>query len=179
MHLILDLDNTLLYGEIRHNKLFKLLFRPYLAKFLDYCFHNFETVNIWTAGTRYYFEAIYPELMKYVPEGKSFNLIYTSEKCTYKIKEYMGICTHRYVIKKIRKMVKKIPGATINNTLIVDDNYITAIQNYGNFVGISPFHGNDTDTELLNLIYKLKVIITHYKKHMTVRNMEKRSISLV
>lgn len=176
MHLILDLDNTLLYAEIKSNKLSKLLFRPCLREFLRYCFDTFESVNIWTAGTRYYFDAVYPELLKYLPENKSFGLIYTSERCTYKTKEYMGTCTHRYVIKKIRKMIKKISGATVHNTLIIDDNHMTAIKNYGNFVQIAPYHGNDTDMELIYLIHKLKSICKHYRTHLTVRNMEKRFI---
>lgn len=84
MHLVLDIDETLShtqsipYGELLLNHKYReynslistfwldkgycLIRRPHLDTFLDFCFENFETVSVWTAGVDAYAYTVVDQL---------------------------------------------------------------------------------------------------------------------
>jgi hypothetical protein len=82
------------------------------------------------------------------------------------------------VEKRLKKLFRSkcmYKDYTRNNTIILDDNPFTFRKNYGNAVGVIPYFGGHVDCELLSVaIYLLKVLIPHFQKHGTMRDLEKR-----
>jgi len=83
--IILDLDNTLIhsiynckcYGDFTFDG-YSIYKRPYLEKFIDYCFTNFDHVIIWSLGGREYVESIIDNIL-----GKKYDplLILAKDNC--------------------------------------------------------------------------------------------------
>ncbi|SNW62037.1 NLI interacting factor-like phosphatase [Orpheovirus IHUMI-LCC2] len=171
LHAVLDVDNTLLKSEVKCGQLKSIAFRPYLKEFLLYLFENFETVSIWTAGNKLYFNELQPKIEEYLPPNKYFHKIFTSERCTIKHHIQNGDIL---VLKKLKKLIKQLPNANVHNTIIIDDNKTTAIKNYGNLLPIYPYYGEEEDTALKDCIIVLEYIKEMYKGDGTVRKIDKR-----
>lgn len=131
-NVILDLDNTLLnsltFREVKKfpktkeekfdyvdmDKSFRVYFRPYLQKFLDYLFTNFN-VSVWSAGSKSYVSYIVENIILSNPKRK-LDLVLFSYHCSYS-KRFLK-CT-----KDINMLWEelKLKGYTKYNTVIIDD----------------------------------------------------------
>eukprot|EP00026_Physarum_polycephalum_P005471 Phypoly_transcript_05505.p1 GENE.Phypoly_transcript_05505~~Phypoly_transcript_05505.p1 ORF type:complete len:468 (+),score=64.30 Phypoly_transcript_05505:86-1405(+) len=86
LHLFLDIDGTLVHSmparlhtpdqgtpDLWLTEIFAISYkRPGIDTFLAFCFQNFKSVSIWTAGTEAYAQAIARRL---APQGRTFSMI--------------------------------------------------------------------------------------------------------
>lgn len=157
-NIILDMDHTLFDTD-------SMKPRPFLKDFLRFCFVNFETVAIWTAANRSWFDNVYKKVLSdALPLGEDFHFVWTGEKCS-RCAIVMDGCYDKFDAvntKPLKKIWKKY-GPVINkhNTLIVDDNPFTYVGNYGNAIPISPYHGSDDDRAFIHLIVFLATLLPH------------------
>jgi len=133
-NLILDLDNTLLSsvpiedfakGKVDPSKINKfdvtrmddyyLIFhRPYLQKFLDYIFRNYN-VSVWSAGTKDYVLFIVKNIILSKP-GRKLDYVMFRYHCKISEDIYGNTKDLRLLWDYFR-----FPGYTETNTFIVDD----------------------------------------------------------
>lgn len=159
-HLVLDLDETLVHtfedmtsaGEFSEliegdeekmanfysidfpagETLFGYI-RPYADYFLDVAFNEFESVGVWSAGSKFYVETI----VKLVFKGRPLRFVMSREDCNeLRIKTEEIPC--RY--KPLANIYKAQPDHTAANTLIVDDRHDVCSLNCINNVVIPEFH---------------------------------------
>ena len=167
--LILDLDETLIYGSLK--KLdrdsdfdvgpFMIYERPDLYYFLKTVSVFFD-LAIWSSGTDDYVYGISFYLRKYFSEWK---FIWGRKKCVAK----MNFDTYETDYIKDLKIIKRF-GFDLNRVLIVDDTPIKVSRNYGNAIYVKPFFGEKDDTELQSLVIYLK----HLLDFSDFRKVEKR-----
>ncbi|MCU0541902.1 MAG: HAD family hydrolase [Oscillatoriaceae cyanobacterium Prado104] len=167
--LILDLDETLIYGN--ETSLYRkadflvepyyIYKRPFLDVFLKKCFEWFE-VAVWTSSTSSYAIAIVSAIFEN-PENLSF--VWARDRCTivYDIEwlEY-------YYRKNIKKVKRK--GYPLESIIVVDDTPQKWERSYGNLVRVHPFEGDETDNELQYLLLYLEQL----KSVENIRSVEKR-----
>ena len=170
MHIVLDVDGTLISeGKTKE----EVKARPHLGEFLDFCFAAFESVSIWTAASREYFDEVHsPFLREY-----KFQHIFTGEKCTrtYQSSLYWSVQPQCLVKKSLRKFWKlKDQGYNQDNTIIIDDTPETYRNNYGNGIPIDSYYGNTDDMVLKDLKDFLKQLKMIYQNTGSIRQVEKR-----
>ena len=168
--LILDLDETLIYGimapvpdlkedfQVGSYYVYK---RPQLSEFLDFARKNF-LVAIWTASTYDYAEEIVAEI---TPQDCPLEFVWSRKRCTRKFNE---LDYSIQWIKDLRKVKKK--GYSLDKTIMVDDTPAKLVRNYGNLVRVNPFEGNPRDRELLGL----QKYLLELREVTNVRKIEKR-----
>jgi TFIIF-interacting CTD phosphatase-like protein len=171
--LILDLDETLFHAteiefldemNIPHDFMmddfYHVYLRPHLQDFLKTAFEYFD-VAVWTSASQSYAEDI---VKKIFPDNLKF--LYTREQCTKKL----DYDTMEFVYLKNLKNLKKL-GYDINKLLIVDDSPEKVAQNYGNYIPITPFYGDQKDIQLK----LLKDYIITLADRDDIRKLEKRN----
>lgn len=159
-HLVLDLDGTLVHtvaideivglqpGEehpesptsklLLNGKEHILFGRPYIREFLRFCFENFESVSVWTAGTQKYAEHVVETLFETRPK-----LLWTRKDCMLK-----GNCH----IKPLSQMAVAL-GAELATVRVLDDNVMTFCLNRERALYIKSWSFSETqDKHLLRLI---------------------------
>lgn len=166
MHLILDLDGTLIYCEDERDH--KIKTRPFLAEFIRFCFQHCETVSIWSAGSPQYVKMIVEHILQpMVPDGHFF--IIRNRDMTHISYHH----DHIRVEKRLKRLWKsrkcRDRGMRPHNTIIVDDNPEVCTRNYGNAIYVEPYRGDDPDFTLLILKEYLLYILDR-----DVRSIEKR-----
>jgi TFIIF-interacting CTD phosphatase-like protein len=170
-NIILDLDNTLLnsltFKEVKNfsqskaklfdyvdmDKSYRVYLRPYLQKFLDFLFENYN-VSIWTAASKSYATFIIDNIILIKPERK-LDLVLFSYHCSYS-KKFLKCA------KDIMMLWEelKLKGYTRENTTILDDlpEIHKTLPNYtikAKYFDVLQ-RGSENDKFLLNLISKLK-----------------------
>ena len=167
--LILDLDECLIHSvhktqvsEMSYNfyknsfdvldEMYRTMKRPHLEDFLNYAFDNFN-VAVWTAAGADYAS----EILKNIGINEADLAFFYSEKnCTPKYDYGDGWGMGHYIYyKNISKLKKR--GFDMEKILMIDDKP-EYIDSYGNVIKISPFYGDDSDTELLSMIKYLNLI---------------------
>lgn len=159
-HLILDLDETLVHtfgpedqfmnfieflSEDQKKRLYSMKFpegdilfgyiRPYAEDFLRVAFAEFESVGVWSAGTKYYVEKVVELIFKeqqpvFVLSRDQCNELKISdetEPCRYKP---LDVIYHRY------------PDHNEKNTVIVDDRHDVCALNCMNNIRVPEFDLN-------------------------------------
>lgn len=170
-NIILDLDNTLLnsltFKEVKNfpqskqkfftyvdmDKSYRVYLRPYLQKFLDFLFANYN-VSIWTAASKSYATFIIDNIILVKPERK-LDLVLFSYHCSYS-KKFLKCA------KDIMMLWEelKLKGYTKENTTILDDlpEIHKTLPNYtikAKYFDVLK-KGSEKDRFLLDLIHKLK-----------------------
>ena len=133
-HILLDLDQTLIYGYPAEDfdfkkgmdkakqftfhdmeKLYIIFERPHVQEFLDYIFKNF-TVSIWTAASKDYAMYVIEHVIKPKKKGRKLDYVFFSYHCD--ISDHLKSGT-----KDLRILweVYNISGYTPENTIIIDD----------------------------------------------------------
>jgi len=128
VHFVLDLDQTLIYGEATKNvkgkskltqydmeKEYIIFERPYLQEFLDYIFEHC-IVTVWTAASKNYATFIIDNVLL---KKKDRNIDFVLFKYHVTISE--KYTKHTKDLKMFWENFK-IKGYTEKNTLILDDN---------------------------------------------------------
>lgn len=167
--LILDLDETLIYGTeekldrdadfiIQGIYVYK---RPYLDDFLKEMNQYYE-LAIWSSGSKEYVETIVDRI---IPEGIVLRFVWSRERCTLK----RDIELDQYFFLKNLKKVKKL-GFELEKILIVDNTPSKVSLNYGNAIYPLDYEGDESDQELLYLSQYLKRL----KDVENFRKIEKR-----
>lgn len=196
-NLILDLDGTLIDAQtpagassalilgrsapahvcganLGHLRIYK---RPGLDAFLEWCFHNFDNVGIWTLSASEWLDEVLDNVLSHFPRHK-WTLLWTAERAT-KLRHTSE--SHSMSDVKFVKDLKKVfrnkelrrRGFTRWNTLIVEDTPGNCVRNYGNAVYVSAFDvvSSQRDEELAHLT-------TYFQKTLlpsvNVRHIEKR-----
>lgn len=183
MHIILDLDETLVRVIIDQDEesIEKIIFRPYLYKFIRFLFKNFESVSIWSAGSKEYVKIVMSSLKRYLPNGKSFRFVYSLNECEFKhlISKQQCFCRHTeyktILIKPLKKIFEKYEDMNQLNTVIIDDTDDTFSENYENAIWIQKFYGEKNDDCLLKVAEKLHEIKTKKKIGNLEIDWEKKS----
>src|SRR5690606_6470295 len=128
-NVILDLDNTLVsaieYQKLNNiyrntnlkyhilDKSFIIFERPYVQRFLDFLFKNFN-VSIWSAGTKDYVLFIIKNVIQTSPSRKIHTILHY-DHCVMSSKFYPD------TPKDLRFLYNIIKGYKSSNTFIIDD----------------------------------------------------------
>lgn len=180
MNIILDMDQTLIF-EVHP--------RPYLDVFLEVCFLKFQKVSIWTAASPEWFdyvnEHIFSPILRKISDKYGlcikFDFVFTRKRCSFVRDTESPFADVFFIEKRLNKLFRskeKYKDYTRDNTIIFDDDAFTFRKNYGNALRALPYFGGSNghiDDELICFaIYIIKVLIPHFKKERTVRNLDKR-----
>jgi TFIIF-interacting CTD phosphatase-like protein len=169
-NIILDIDETLIHcvfdnsnkNKSRYDNIFvisgikyNIIHRPYLKEFINFIFKYFDTVNIWTAATHDYAKKIICNILhkdltnkKYIDKLKFFNT-----------RKHVNLDGSKELNKIFSSKYAKQLNITDKNTVMIDDKHCVFKHNKGNGIIIAPFMGSPNDTELLNLINFLKIML--------------------
>ena len=145
--LILDLDETLLYGsEQPLNREpdfvagpYSIYKRPGVEAFLQEMSSIFE-LAVWTASTPSYAKEVVPEI---VPASINLSFVWARDRCTLSFDRN----THSHEWMKNLGKVKR-RGYNLENVVMLDDTPRKLANHYGNLLPIRPFEGDESDTEL-------------------------------
>lgn len=175
-HIILDVDNTLLYTantklkssdkkesydfmiNLGSGKGFVYL-RPDLKEFLEFCFNRYKTVSIWTLGNSFYLESILKGLRKELKLPLKFNIVYTYEDTPEKYYEDIGAVMNIKDLNKIWEDPKyKDLNIHKNNTIFIDDRSDVLRETPGNHIEVHKYIGqkkDETFTKLMQFLEKI------------------------
>ena len=161
MHIILDLDETLLHsismtefikldlevlsglnkfhkrtlfltGEgIPVDEMFMVILRPHLFTFIDWCFRNAESVSVWSAGTKEYVQEIVDCVFS-INQKKELKFVWSRKQtCEF----------HRLHYKPLSKVYNKFPEMNASNTFLIDDKaqLHSRMNSTMNIIPIAPF----------------------------------------
>ncbi|MHB8899191.1 MAG: NIF family HAD-type phosphatase [Thermoguttaceae bacterium] len=156
--LILDLDETLIYGAEREGTRpcdfrigpFHVYTRPYLDDFLSGVGRHF-CLAIWSSASSDYVAGIAQRIL---PAGLEWVFVWSRERCI--AKRNLETFETEYV-KDLKKA--KRAGFDLAQVLIVDDTRHKVARNYGNAIYIAPFEGDPADAELPLLLEYLKSLL--------------------
>lgn len=135
-HLFLDLDGTLIGGDVIP------IPRPHLDGFLSFCFDNFDHVYIWTAAM-----PIWVMRCRSIFSSFKFDMTFYRTSC-----EIRG----DLLVKPFEKIWQRYPTMNPKKCILIDDNPDCFCNNPENAMLVPTFMGSDDDIELLILIDKLK-----------------------
>jgi RNA polymerase II subunit A small phosphatase-like protein len=156
--LILDLDETLIYGAEREGARpcafrvgpFHVYKRPYLDEFLSSVGTHYR-LAIWSSATEGYVAEITQHIL---PAGLEWAFVWSRDRCT--AKRNLETFGTEY-IKDLKKV--KRAGFDLARILVVDDTRHKVARNYGNAVYIAPFEGDPADEELPLLLKYLESLV--------------------
>lgn len=167
MHLVLDLDETLIHVSmtpikepdfvftIQGNKYFGKK-RPSLDLFLKFVFDRFNSVSVWTAATAEYARKVLCHIM--TPEQRK-RLVFV------KTRRDLETGVPGPYFKPLRKIFESIKAKEIGmipqNTIMIDDRDDVLCDNPGNGIKMPPWRGLANDTYLAKLLIVLDGILQH------------------
>lgn len=178
--LILDVDETLIRAtdpqsdpppprvDFRVGP-FPVMKRPHVEDFLRWCFASplFKTA-VWSAGGEDYVHGVLKNLL--LPhETPAF--VFTSRRCTrhWVSPDEWSATEDRFVQLKDLKKVRA-RGYSLDRVLALDDVAAAYRRSYGNLVRIRPFHGDDSDQELV----RVRPFLEQWFQAPSVRRIDKR-----
>ena len=145
--LILDLDETLIFGAerpLQRNADFRvgpfyIYKRPYVDQFLTSVSQVYD-LAVWSSASEDYVTGIaHHPALNFV----QWRFVWARARCIARLNPETF---ETDFIKDLRK-VKRL-GFDLNRTLIVDDTPSKVCRNYGNAIYVSPFVGDEEDTDL-------------------------------
>lgn len=164
-HIVLDLDGTLIATDANNNP----CPRPFLYDFLIFCFENFKSVSIWTAANFEWLNVIMKEILEPFLRntGHKFRFTWTHEMCDKRYEKLVFTPYHTdsynfVYVKSLKKAWNKYLDMNKGNTIIIDDNIYSSLDNLENSFEIKPWKYDDyVDNELKNLMNSLKKLLFH------------------
>ncbi len=168
--LILDLDETIIHATetpLGHTPDFMILGqyhvyrRPFLDEFLRFCFEHFR-VGVWTSSSLDYAQAVVAQAIE--PIGP-LEFLWDRERCTNRYDAELG---QSYFVKDLGKLKKR--GYALEQVLMIDDSKEKLERNYGNYIRVAEFTGQQGDEELRKLMLYLPKLVDVEN----VRTVEKR-----
>jgi RNA polymerase II subunit A small phosphatase-like protein len=172
--LILDLDETLIYAaedgrdpppprtDLRVGR-FSVQKRPLVHAFLADVAEHYD-LAVWTSSSSSYARPIVDALFPGAAGTLAF--VWCADRCTRRFDPE----TRDYFRAKDLRKVKRL-GHPLERVLIVDDSPEKIARHYGNHIRVTPFTGDDADTELRDLVPFLRRLATV----PNVRTIEKRN----
>jgi len=166
---IFDLDETLIHATeqplAREPDFmvgpFPVYKRPFVEELLIDCARDC-TLAVWTSATRDYAEVVLDRL---IPAGVSLAFVWTRERCT---RRYIPDEQDYGWIKDLKKVKKH--GFALERVLMVDDIPGNLARQYGNYIRVTPYLGDEDDRELVRLARYLREL----RGVENVRTVEKR-----
>jgi len=148
--LILDLDETLVYGtetglEREPDFLctpYLIYQRPYLSEFVN-CVREKYRLGIWTSSSESYMDCVISNIF---PSGLQFEFTWSRERCT---RVFDAFAYTESWVKDLKKLKRR--GYSLDRLLMVDDTQAKLRRNYGNLVLVSEWVGSPEDAELKKL----------------------------
>lgn len=161
MHIILDLDETLLHAMTMSNfikldlhtlseldkftkrtlfissgmsnmdEMYMVILRPHIFTFIDWCFRNAESVSVWSAGTKEYVDEIV-ECIFTMKQKKDLKFVWSRKHtCEFNKVHY----------KPLTKVYNKFADMNMSNTLLIDDkaSLHSKMNSAMNIIPIAPF----------------------------------------
>ncbi len=167
--LVLDLDETLVFAseekldrapdfEIGGYHIYK---RPYLDRFLEFCFERFR-VGVWSQSSPDYACGVVERIMA---SHDRLEFVWGGDRCTFVTNPYMR---QYYWVKDLKKLYRR--GYRKEEIIFVDDTPRKLERSYGNLVRVHPFEGDPSDDELLVLMPYLEKL----DAEENIRTVEKR-----
>jgi len=178
IHLILDIDCTLLYASnikddrfnyipiyLNKNSLWKkkqtfyVYLRPNLQYFLEYCFDNFKSVSLWSLGHKSYVNRI-NNLLQSIYNIPKFEKVLSRSDYTFDntFSDFEIFQPRMNILSKnLQRLFNDKNDFNQNNTLFVDDTINVHENNFKNLIQIRRFGSISHilyDTELSDLINK-------------------------
>tara|TARA_B100000929_G_scaffold215851_4_gene172613 strand:+ start:7642 stop:8289 length:648 start_codon:yes stop_codon:yes gene_type:complete len=178
IHLILDIDCTLLYASnikddrfnyipiyLNKNSLrkkkqtFYVYLRPNLQYFLEYCFDNFKSVSLWSLGHKSYVNRI-NNLLQSIYNIPKFEKVLSRSDYTFDntFSDFEIFQPRMNILSKnLQRLFNDKNDFNQNNTLFVDDTINVHENNFKNLIQIRRFGSISHilyDTELSDLINK-------------------------
>jgi TFIIF-interacting CTD phosphatase-like protein len=177
MHIVLDLDETLIHTQITQLTLptlstlstqpiqptqsadFKFNIsgttyyaskRPGLTNFLNFVFGHFESVSVWTAATEEYAHIVIKNIMT-KKQYESLLFVKTRNDLHKTIGKPLPILFEDIRAKNIRMRT--------SNTIMIDDREDVMSSNFGNGIVIPAWKGAKTDISLYQMVIVLKIIL--------------------
>lgn len=153
--------------------------RPWLKEFLSFCFTRFDSVSIWTAANRAWFEFVDANIFQPLiyeincEHGRRYQwrLALTQEHCYFHTSG-----NDLYTFKPLFKIWNELPFDSFRpeNTVAIDDSPCTFTYNPENGIPIRRFWAADPmtldwDVELLSMMCILMDLLREYKKIGDVR----------
>jgi TFIIF-interacting CTD phosphatase-like protein len=166
---IFDLDETLIHTAEQplardpdfNLGRFLVYKRPFVEDLLIDCARNC-TLAVWTSATQDYAEAI---LERLIPEDIELAFVWTRERC---IRRYDSEQEGYGWVKDLKKV--KRHGFPLERVLMVDDTPGNLTRQYGNYIRVAPYLGDENDRELALLARYLQEL----RGVENVRMVEKR-----
>lgn len=166
MHLVLDLDETLIHVSTTPVKEYDFIFslqgikyygkkRPNLDLFLTFVFRRFQSVSVWTAATADYARKVVNHIMTPVQR---------TELAFFKTRRDLEPGTRSYIkpLKKIFLEPKALQlGMNYKNTIMIDDRDDVLRDNPGNGIKIPAWKGDKDDNYLPKLLIILDGVFHH------------------
>ena len=180
IHLILDIDCTLLYASNIKDNRFKYIpiyfdkkslrkrktaiyiyLRPDLQNFLEYCFNNFKSVSLWSLGHKSYVNII-TDLLQSIYNIPKFKTVLSRSDYALDYLEYCPI-NKRWntrtdmLSKNLQHLFNDKNDFNQKNTLFVEDTINAHVNNFKNLIQIRRFETIShilCDNELSDLINK-------------------------
>ena len=167
--LILDLDETLIHATEEpltyqadfKTELYLVYKRPFVDKFLEFCFQNFK-VGVWTTAGNEFAEEVVQNIF---PSDFTLEFLWSHQRCT---RVFDSETLEVYYIKNLKKLKRQ--GYSLEEMIMVDDTPKKLERNYGNLVRVAEWLGEQSDRELLLLIQYLDYL----KNIENIREIEKR-----
>jgi TFIIF-interacting CTD phosphatase-like protein len=167
--LILDVDETLVFADetplpraadFRVGP-YHVYGRPFLREFIATVSEWFD-LAIWSSASSSY---VYGVVEKLFGPKNELRFVWACEKCTRRFHPELQEHFYAKNLSKLRKL-----GFGLERVLMVDDSPEKLSQHYGNYIGIRPFRGDESDRELKALLPFLDALRTVEN----VRRVEKR-----
>lgn len=172
MHIVLDLDETLIHAQICMNSNAQICMnsnadfnfelsgvtyyiskRPGLTNFLNFAFGHFESVSVWTAATAEYAHMILQHIMT---RAQRSSLLFLKTRNDLQHHPEKNCKPLQLMFDDARAKNIKMRST---NTIMIDDRENVMAANYGNGLLIPAWNGNKDDIALYQLIIILKIIL--------------------
>jgi RNA polymerase II subunit A small phosphatase-like protein len=153
--LILDLDETLIYGAEREGPRpcdfrvgpFFVYTRPHLGDFLSGAGKHYR-LAMWSSASSDYVAAIARQLLQ---PGLEWAFLWSRDRCTVTCNPDTFEIEYVKDLKKVKRA-----GYDLARILVVDDTQHKVARNYGNAIYVVPFEGDPRDQELPLLLKYLE-----------------------
>jgi RNA polymerase II subunit A small phosphatase-like protein len=167
--LILDVDETLIYANEKpldrpadfHVGPFSVYRRPFLSEFVAAVSEWFD-IAVWSSASGAYVQGVVNGVFG---ADNRLRFVWSCERCTRRFHPELQEYFYAKNLSKLRKF-----GYALERVLMVDDSPEKLLQHYGNHIRVRPFVGDESDSELHDLLPFLDSL----RMVENVRRVEKR-----
>ena len=157
LHVVLDMDGTLIDNEGIG------LYRPYLQEFIDFCFAEFASVNIWTAASEDWYDKVHENVLNTVLGEREFGFVWCGRQRLKQrtIAGTEGLFPTTVEFKDMRDLWDHYDHLTPDNTILIDDLIHTISLNTGNSIYVPTFKNRiaGPDTYLKHTMVHLNIVL--------------------